>query len=681
MNREKKYILILPVLLLLPLYLFPQFVDSYCNEIDSKKAVKYFETGLKLLNSGKQNEAIDNFTKALDEDDTFTEAWLVMAEIYNHRLSQSVDSKNQKMNYSLYKRCLQKVVETCPTFDNYRVNYILGMMFFEEDDLKNAQKYLTTFVNNGDRKASEYDNAKAKLSYIGNYFELIRNPVPFQPKPLEGVCSVNDDYLPLISPDGSIAFYTHAYMKSDISTIYGDKYTEEFTAAQRIESKDIDERYSKGKAMPYPFNTGKNQGAVSISIDNSTLYITICEFVSRDYDNCDIFVAQRKGSEWSDLRSLGPNINGLYSWESQPSISADGNILYFASIRPGNVGWDERNPTSDIWFSKKDENGVWQKAENMGPTINTPGNEKSPFIHSDSQTLYFSSDGHPGLGGYDIFFSKYRNNAWSQPQNIGYPINTRDNDLGFIVSTNGQRAYFSSNKFDGYGGWDIYYIDLYEEARPEQVMFVKGQLVDEAGAALTDASVEVKNLTTKEVTQGLVDSETGHYAVAVTITEEKKDDDYLMVVKKEGYSFTSFYIENALEPEQEFIEIKTVDFEVKPIEPGIAVKINDINYAFASAELSKESMQVLDHFIEFLNDNRTVRFEIRGHTDDVGEDITNLRLSDARAKTVYNYLLKNGISASRMTYKGYGESLPLVPNNSEANRALNRRTEFFIINK
>ncbi|HPG74152.1 MAG TPA: OmpA family protein, partial [Bacteroidales bacterium] len=291
------------------------------------------------------------------------------------------------------------------------------------------------------------------------------------------------------------------------------------------------------------------------------------------------------------------------------------------------------------------------------------------------------SDGHPGLGGYDIFFSKYRNNAWSQPQNIGYPINTRDNDLGFIVSTNGQRAYFSSNKFDGYGGWDIYYIDLYEEARPEQVMFVKGQLVDEAGAALTDASVEVKNLTTKEVTQGLVDSETGHYVVAVTITEEKKDDDYLMVVKKEGYSFTSFYIENAIEPEQEFIEIKTVDFEVKPIEPGIAVKINDINYAFASAELSKESLQVLDHFIEFLNDNRTVRFEIRGHTDDVGEDITNLRLSDARAKTVYNYLLKNGISASRMTYKGYGESLPLVPNNSEANRALNRRTEFFIINK
>ena len=658
-----------------------QYVDSYCNEIDSKKAVKYFDTGIKLLNSGKQDEAIANFQKAIEEDDSFTEAWLVLSEIYNYRYTQSRDTKTEKMNYSLYKACLLKVAETCPQYDNYSVNYLLGIIYFDENNYKNAQKYLNIFVSKGDRKSENFENAKAKLTFLNNYFNLLSNPVPFQPVPVEGVCTKNDEYLPLISPDGSIAFYTQAYMGKNLTSIYGDEFVEEFTAANRVHNDNGTEIYENASALTNPFNRGKNQGAASISIDNNTLYVTICEFVSRDYDNCDIYVSQRQGSDWSELKSLGPNINGFRSWESQPSISADGNTLYFASMRPGNVGWDENKPTSDIYYSKKDETGAWGKAVNLGPVINTSRNEKSPFMHSDSQTLYFSSDGHPGVGGFDIFYSKFRDDKWTQPQNIGYPINTTDDDVGFIVSTDGKKAYFSSNKFDGKGGWDIYSMELYEAARPEKVMFVKGQLIDETGQALTNASVEVKNLQTKEVTTGMVDSVTGKYAVAVTITEEKKDDNFLLVVKKEDYSFTSFYIENAVEVEDIFEEIMVVDFEVKPIEPGQAVKINDINFSFASAQLSPESLMVLDNFSDFLLENKTIRFEIRGHTDDVGENITNERLSNERAKSVYQYLLTKGIPASRMSYKGYGESSPLVPNINEANRAMNRRTEFYIISK
>ncbi|HQP03871.1 MAG: PD40 domain-containing protein [Bacteroidales bacterium] len=658
-----------------------QVADSYCNEIDNPKAVKYFETGVKQLNSGKLDNAIESFMKAIDEEENFTEAWVALSEIYSYRLSNSMDSKNDKMYSTLLKKCILKIAETCPAYDNYSVNYSLGIIFFNDDDYVQAKKFLNIYVKNTEKNTEKYNEAISKLNYINTYMALIGSPVPFEPRLLGGVCSADDDYLPLISPDGTMAFYTRAYMKKDLNSIYGDQYTEEFTMSQKLSEIDENLVFSRGKAMGNPFNMGKNQGAVSISIDNSILYITICEFVSRDYDNCDIYYSQRSGESWSQLKNLGPNINSPDTWESQPSISSDGNTLYFSSIRKSNIGFNPDNPTCDIYYSFKDANGVWSKAQNMGPVINTKGNEKSPFIHSDSQTLYFSSDGHPGVGGYDIFYSKYRDGAWNKPQNIGYPINTNDNDLGFIVSTDGSRAFFSSNKLTGMGGWDIYVIDLYEGARPEKVMFVKGKLIDEQGNAITDASIEVENVKTKEVTQGMVDAETGHYAVAVAVQEEEKNDDFLMLVKKDGYSFASHYIQEEEDTEDIFEEIQVVDFEVKPIEIGVAVKINDINFSFASAELSDESLIVLDHFIDFLNTNPGVKFEIRGHTDDVGENITNERLSQARAKSVYQYLLNHGIASSRMTYKGYGEALPLVPNISEANRAINRRTEFYIIEK
>ncbi len=658
--------------------MFSQRVDTYCNEIDSKKALKYFETGLKLLNSNKQDEAITNFKKALNEDDYFTEAWVVLSEIYAYRYNNSPDIKSEKINFSLYRNCLLKVVETCPQFDDYKVNYTLGLMFFSEDNYQNARKYFQAYLSKGNKNSPEYINAKSKLDYINSYLELIANPVPFEPIPVEGISTRNDEYLPLISPDGSIAFFTHGYMGKNLGSIYNEDYIEEFTWAERVKNNNKDEIYESRRPMPKPFNRGQNQGAASITIDNSTLYITICEFVSRDYSNCDIYSSQRQGSEWSELVNLGPNINGVRTWESQPSISADGNTLYFSSIRPGNIGWNENNPTSDIYYSIRDENGVWGKAVNMGPIINTAGNEKSPFIHSDSQTLYFSSDGHPGVGGYDIFYSKFRDDNWEKPKNIGYPINTKDDDIGFIVSTDGKKAYFSSNKFKGKGGWDVYSMNLHEAARPEKVMFVKGKLSDETGQALPDARIEIKNLKTKEITKGMVDSITGHYAVAVTINQEKRDDSFLMVVKKEDYSFTSFYIEAAEDIEDVFDESLLVNFEVKPIEVGQAVKINDINFEFASAKLNPESLLVLESFVEFLEDNPHIKFELRGHTDDVGSDITNMRLSNERAKSVYQYLLNLGVPASRMSYKGYGKNMPLVPNTTEANRAINRRTEFYI---
>lgn len=653
---------------------YAQFDDDFCNDIDDKKLIKSFQKGVQLLNDGKMNDAEVIFAKIIDEEPEFTEAWVASSEINYSKYKSAKDPKSQNNYYSRYVKCLESVAKLCPSYQNYEVCYTLGKIFFSHDKLDVAKTYLKTYIDNGKKGTKYYTDAESTYHYIEQYLNLIENPVPFEPVIVEGVSSAYDDYLPLISPDGSLALFTKAYMKKEINSIYGDRFVEEFTVSKASDDKGL--IFSPGEPLPYPFNSGKNQGAASISIDNKTLFITICEFVSRDYDNCDIYMSTRVGDGWSELKSLGPNINGVKTWESQPSISADGKTLYFASIRESNIGFDPDNPTSDIYYSTKDEKGNWTKAKNLGSKINTPGNEKSPFIHSDSQTLYFSSDGHLGIGGYDIFFSKFRDDDWTKPVNIGYPINTKNNDLGFVVNTQGTKAYFASNKLNGKGGWDIYAIDLYKEARPEKVFLVKGQLVDDNGYALSDAKLEVKNIRTEEVSEGVVDAETGHYAVAVTAKNE--NDDFLMVVKKEDYSFSSTLIEPTEETFEKPIE---VNFEVKPIEAGKSVQINDIYYATASYEINQKSYAVLNEFAEFLKSNPTVKVEIRGHTDNIGSAQTNITLSNRRAQAVYDYLLSKGVPKANVSYKGYGPNMPIADNRTEAGRAKNRRTEFYILSK
>lgn len=674
--QKKLYILLL-LFISLSGFCFGQFSNEFCNEIDDKKLIKKYDKAVDLLITGKLEEAELEFAKILDQEPEFTEAWVAIAEINYSRYQIAQDRKSQDLYFGKYIKSLERVAASCPSFQNYETNFKLGKIFFNEDDFENSRKYLKTFIKNSDRSSKFYADAENTLNYIDQFLKLTHNPVPFDPVIVEGISTNNDEYLPIISPDGTMAFFTHRYMKDDVTSIYGPKYTEEYTMATAVDKSGT--KFKEIEALPYPFNAGLNQGASSITIDNNTMFVTICKPISADYDNCDIFYTTRSNTgSWNELRSIGANINGLKTWESQPSISSDGKTLYFASIRESNIGFDPRNPTSDIYFTKKTEDGSWGDPVNLGTVINTPGNEKSPFIHSDSQTLYFSSDGHLGIGGLDILFSKYRENEWSKPVNIGYPINTKRNDLGFIVNTQGTKAYFASNDLKGEGGWDIYSFELYPEARPEKVFLVKGQLIDDQGEALTEAKMEVRNIRTQEVSEGMVDSETGSYAVAVTVEEDKKDDDYLMVVKKEDYSFTSALIE----PDEEIFEQPVeINFEVKPIEVGKSVELKDIYYATASYTIDSKSLAVLDGFIEFLNDNPKVKIEIRGHTDNTGSYQTNINLSNKRAQSVYDYLISHGIESSRLKYRGYGPDIPIASNETEYGRSKNRRTEFFISEK
>lgn len=670
--RKIYLIIILTAGLLAPFDLLYAQDENSCEGSESRRAEKFFEKAMDRFKSDP-DKANAYLIKAIEKDEYYADAYYMLAQLNFRQFNNSISEAKRKHFREQALQLIEHLLTLCPQYNDYYMNFVAGRILYKQDEKKKALKYLKRFTQHVQDSSKSYFEAVGMIEKTENVLRFEASPVPYDPIPVEGICTENDEYLPMISPDGSMAFYTMAYLKKHVNNIYGQKFTEEFRMAQAADTTGV--HFKNAKPMSSPFNQGKNQGAVSISIDNSKLYLTICEFVSRDYKNCDIFVAHRNSGYWGELKNLGPNINGKYTWESQPSISPDGNTIYFASIRESNIGFDPENPTSDIYVSHKDSTGSWSKAKNLGAPINTKGNEKSPFFHSDNQTLYFASDKHPGVGGYDIFFSQFKNNKWAEIQNIGYPINTEENDLSLIVSTAGDKAYFASNKIKkGSGGWDIYAFTLHEEARPEDVLFVKGHLETEKGTRLRNARVEIKNVETNDVHKGLVNDETGDYAVAVAM--EERDEEYIMVVKREGYSFTSKYIKTE-ELKTEFPE--EVDFEVTPIETGQSVKINDIHFEFASATLDTSSKIVLDNFIEFLEDNPTLEFEVHGHTDNVGNAANNLRLSRARAKSVYAYLAEKGIDQKRMAYQGFGEKRPVATNETEEGRALNRRTEFFIV--
>lgn len=671
----------LVIVMLIQIIVFAQ--DESGCKTSSGKAERLYDKAIGLLMTGQKaerREAYKLLIEATKLDKTYADANFALGDINYQKSKVQIDPNRKLQLENKAIKYFDRVLESCSSTHDYEVNYYIGEIFFQRKDYKKAR---TTLLQYKDNSKKNYFKKEAieKLNRVKVYFDLINNPVEFKPVKLEGISTNEDEFLPIISPDGEIAIYTHRYNLVDPETQRG-KIVDELSLSRRTNSiKDLNEIFSHGEKMPFPFNQADlDQGAMSMTIDNRELYITICKFAkgrSGPFKNCDIYVSFNQNGEWSSLKNLGPNINGKYSWESQPSISADGKKLYFASIRPTNIGFDySNNQTSDIYISTRTANGTWSKAKNIGPAINTKGNEKSPFIHTDSKTLYFSSDGIPGVGGYDIFYIKETAKGWGKPVNIGYPINKESNDLGFFVSTNGKKAYFSSDELDGGKIWNIYSFNLYERARPEKVFFAKGQLLDEKGEALTNAKIEIKTADSKKVTTGMVNKETGEYAIAVAV---KEDTEVLLTVKKKGHAFSSKYIKATTKEIAKPVEIT---MEVKKVEVGKTVQINDIYFATNSSMFMRGSIFILDNFVDYLKENPNIKIEIHGHTDNVGGGRSNKKLSEERAKTIRDYLVFQGVGQDRIVaYKGFGESKPIVSNSTERGRAKNRRTEFLIVSQ
>jgi len=659
-----KRLFILFTCLFLSIHIYCQ--ENNCLSITKSKQQEQLEIAINKINHGINSKFVESqklyFSEATDilrslndkEEYPIVNYYLALTYIYK-----------PDNNFTLAEQYLKKVIDACPD-DIPEAYFHLGKLAYTTNQKCDAINYFKKFLTYQGDFDTLFAEAKMLMKWSEEICKLINNPVPFNPRLVKGISSQLDDYLVSLSPDNEIAYYTRKTKDYQISGYKSEPaFQEKFYFSYRIS----DNVFDNGKEMPYPFNRNENEGGATITGNNKELIYNVCKMVTspRQYYNCDLYSSKNIKGYWTDIVPL-ERVNRPDTWESMPSVTADGKELYFVSNRSGGVGG------YDIYKSIKDENGEWSEPINIGKPINTSGDEKSPFIHTDTRTLYFSSNGRPGIGGYDIYYVKINdNNEKTEVKNIGYPINTENDEVGFIVSIDGKYGYFSSNniKNESLGGMDFYYFSLYNEAKPEEVILVKGNLKSEDTTKPIKATVQIKSLESKRVTFIPVD-EDGDYVASLL-----KNEDYLLTIKGEDIVYQSTYV---AAKDSITAPVIKLEMEVQPIEVGMHYRLHNIYFAFNSADILSSSQKVLDEFIVFLNDHPTMTISIEGHTDNVGSDEFNLILSENRAKAVYNYLVNNGIDADRLQYKGFGKTTPIATNETEEGRAMNRRTEFVILN-
>jgi outer membrane protein OmpA-like peptidoglycan-associated protein len=639
------------------LFAFAPYVSAQrCEEAPSKKAAKLLERGSDPKKSDIHTR-IALLTQATEEDPQFASAWYALGAAY-----VSLASMNGT-GYQAAEKYFRKAIEICP-FYNAKAYFLLGKIAYGKQEYRDASGFFQMYLQHEDKKAEAEEAEALKLhplvTFLANAYE---HPVPFEPVSLQSINTYEDEFLPMLTPDNDKLFYTRRFTKQGRNELV-PRQVEELTCSQQANNQ-----FSAPFSMSAPFNSpGEGYGGVTFSVNNHLLIITICKSARGGAVNCDLYSSRWKEGKWSAFESLGDSVNTKDGWESQPTLSGDGNQLFFATAREGSRGMD-------IYGSRLKEDGTWSKAASVGKTINTDKNEKSPFIHSDSKTLYFSSDGHTGMGGYDLFFAKADSAGnFKRPVNLGYPINTPEDEAGFFVSLDGKRGYFSSNKLKGKGagGWDVFGFDLYKEARPEKVLLFKGSLASE-NIPLSKARIEIKGIQSGKTSRIEVDSVTGEFAGVYAF---EKNEDALVSFTADNAAFQVNLIKAPAEDAQPVVSLGKK--ELLQAEEGKSFVMENILYGVNSADLLKESKVLLDAFADYLNAHPNMKVEIRGHTDNKGNPADNLALSADRAFTVFSYLQQKGVGKNKLSFKGFGDSRPLAGNDTEEGRTRNRRTEFYI---
>ena len=621
----------------------------------NKKAISLFEEAIKDYKSGKEADAENDLLKAIEKDANFIEPHLLLAEIY-----QVKDLPQKAIDEYIKAITINPGFNLNNFFNLGRLEIILGQYDTAKQDFERFLK--KPHINPDSKDVAERDLANCIFA-----IDAMKHPVPFEPKNMgANINSPLDEYFPAITADGQTFLYTR------------NNRTEKTTMQEDFMiSKKVNNVWAPATLIGNGINTSGNEGAPSISADGEVLFFVACQDNPdgsyaggrKGFGDCDIFYSQKVGSAWSKPYNAGNVINTSY-WETQPSFSADGKTLYFVSNRPGGVG------EADIWCSTLNVNGSWGAPKNLGPKINTPGKEESVFIHPDGKTLYFGSDGHTGMGGLDLYVSRMNDQGeWGDPVNLGYPINTYADENSILIGPTGDLAYLASSRAGGFGNLDLYQFDLYEAARPGKITYAKGKVYDAKTKAPLGAHFELIDLATgKTVIESDADSGNGEFLVTLPVNKN-----YALNVSQQGYLF---YSENfALKELTDLSKPFAMDVPMQPIDTGSVIELKNVFFETSKFDLKPESKAELNKLVAFLNVNKTLRGELSGHTDNVGDKKLNLLLSQNRAKAVYDYLVANGIDAKRLSYKGYGDTKPKVKNDTDANRALNRRTEFKVVGK
>lgn len=604
-----------------------------------KKAQASFDKAQISLRNDDLDAAVTALEEAVNADPKFQFAFMQLGDI-QRKLKSYVKAK------STYNRALG-----VGTLSDARLYYGLGESELNTGDYSDAEKHFKLFLT--EYKGSDKDFIGKAGKYLKDCqfaIEATKKPVDYQPINMgPEINSVYRDYFPAITADGNQLIFSRNINNN-----------EDFYIAERRQDK-----WSAPIALSDKINTPNfNEGAQSISPDGLYLYFTGCGRPD-GMGRCDIYMSHKEGNSWGEPFNLGSKVNSIY-WDSQPAVSPDGSTLYFVSNRPGGYG------SYDIWKSTLQSDGYWGPAVNLGPQINTAYDEHTPFMHPDGKTLYFSSDGWPGLGNKDIFLTRLDEKGnFSTPENLGYPINTFNEETGLIVTPDGSSGLFSSDLKGGYGDMDIYRFNMPSGKKPQPITYVQGTVKDKDTARFVDAEVKIVDLKTKKIIYNDFTSvENGRFLAVMPI-----GGIYAFNVSADGYLF---YSENYQPKISSLNQPYSIEIELSKFKIGSDVTLNNIFFNTNEFVLLPESITELTNLVDLLSKNQKLSIQIQGHTDNVGSDALNEKLSLDRAKAVYEYLITNKIDPGRLTYKGYGKQKPVSNNDSEDGRQKNRRTTFVI---
>jgi len=611
----------------------------------NKKTVKLYENAIATAQEGNLNQAIQLLNNVISADSLYLEAYLSIAGIYGQQKNYALSVKN-------YEKAL-KIDEI--NSREYRLPYsinLAGLGEFEKA-LEAVSIFLTdNRLNESSIKAAVY--RKSTYEFAINYKKTHPNlGYTFSPINLgDSINSIYPEYFPSLTIDGNELIYTRQV----------EFRNEDFYGAEKSKLGG----WMGSKPLSGDINTPRNEGAQTISADGKLLVYTSCD-APDGFGDCDLYYSLLTRKGWSQPYNIGDVVNSEF-WESQPAIAPDVRSLFFASRRPGGFGG------SDIYVSYRMPDGSWGEPLNMGPEINTALDETSPFIHADNQSLYFASAGLPGYGKLDLFVvRKDSTGHWAKPENLGFPINTIEDEATLCISSDGITAYYSSNRSDSRGSLDIYTFTLREDVRPIKTLWVKGKVFDSKTNIGLPSSIELKDIKTNQRLSKIQTDEEGNYLVTLPLGK-----DYAFNVNRKSYlMYSENFPFSTKTPDSTYL----INIPLQPIDTGASIVLKNIFFETGKYTLQQVSAAELDNLADLLKENPSVNIQINGFTDNQGKPTDNMILSENRAKAVVKYLIQKGIEASRLTSKGYGETRPIADNNTEIGRAKNRRTSMKVTKK
>lgn len=607
------------------------------------KAREIYEAAYQKAVEADYTGSMKKLEEALQLEPRYVEVYLSRAGIY-------ADMKNYPASVADFEQAFA----LDSVFSNeYRLPFsisLAGTGQFERA-LQTINRFLQIpDLNKQSLKAANYRKSVYEFALQFNQ-QHPDNAYQFNPEDVgPGINTADHEYYPSLTVDGKHMVITRRIQQD-----------EDFYASDWINGA-----WTTAQSLPGKINTNFNEGAQNISQDGQWLVFTGCNY-PEGMGSCDLYISYlTKSGSWTEPENLGSRINSEY-WESSPSLSPDKRDLYFSSSRPGGFGG------KDLWVSHRQPNGQWGEAQNLGPQVNTDGDESCAFIHADNHTLYFNSNGHPGYGITDLFVSrKTGENSWTKPDNLGYPINTIDDEGSLIVAADGVTAYYASDRGKAKGGgMDIYRFNMRPEMQAQATTWVKGRVYNKKTGEGLPSSVQLTEMNSRNPLNQLQTDEDGLYLI--TLPEGKS---YVFNVNRKGFLFYSDHFDIKAASVDSFL---TVDIPLEPIEPGAAIVLKNIFFASNQTTLDPNSQTELNLVIRLMQDNPTLRIMISGHTDNTGNKSDNLKLSLGRAQAVTTYLTSQGIAASRLVAKGFGDSKPVAPNDSEQGKSLNRRTELNVL--